>query len=347
MEAPAAPRVLVVDDSPLIRRVLTHLLTTAGLEVVGTAADPYEARDQVRSLNPDVITLDIEMPKMDGITFLKNLMRARPIPVVMISTLTERGADATIAALEAGAVDFFTKPRLDQAGGLEAQRDVLAGKVRAAARANVRFHGSLIAPHPAALQRRANATPAQRLIAIGSSTGGTEAVAQVLHELHGTSAGVVITQHIPEMFSARWAERLDKVGPLRVTEAVDGAPILEGHGYVAHGGRHLRVERGGGGFVCRVGDDAPVNGHRPSVEALFDSVLSAAGKAACAAILTGMGDDGAAAMLRLRKAGLFTVAQDEASSVVWGMPGQAVRLGAALEVLPLSAIGARLSAASR
>jgi two-component system chemotaxis response regulator CheB len=344
-------RVLVVDDSALVRELLTALLSgDPELTVVGTAVDPYDARDKVLALSPDVITLDVEMPKMDGITFLRSLMKRKPTPVVMVSTLTERGADVTMAALAAGAVDFIAKPKFDLADGLERQRHMLLAKVKAAARANLKAIAHLpLPPAPAPTVRAvvAGARPSDRLIAIGASTGGTEAVAEVLRTFPPDSPGVVITQHIPEMFSARWAARLSNTTPLEVAEAVDGAPILVGHGYVAPGGRHLRVAKALSGWVCKLGDDAPVNGHRGSVEVLFDSVGEAAGPRAVAALMTGMGVDGSKALLRLRQRGCFTIAQDEASSVVWGMPGEAVRLGGAVEVEPLTRIAARLIAQVR
>ena len=344
-------RVLVVDDSALVRDLLTALLASdPELSVIGTAIDPYDARDKVLALKPDVITLDVEMPKMDGITFLRSLMKRRPTPVVMISTLTERGAEVTMAALAAGAVDFIAKPKFDLAEGLERQAHLLIAKVKAAARANLKAIAHLPLPPPAAALAHAPlsaARPSERLIAIGASTGGTEAIAEVLRTFPPDAPGVVIAQHIPELFSARWAARLSRTTPLEVAEAIDGAPILTGHAYVAPGGRHLRVVRGVNGWLCKLGDDAQVNGHRPSVEVLFDSVGESVGVRAVAALLTGMGADGSRALLRLRQRGCFTVAQDEATSVVWGLPGEAVRFGAAVEVAPLSRVAERLVSQAR
>lgn len=339
-------RVLVVDDSPLVRRVLTQIFRSSPeLEVVGEAGDPYEARDQVVALKPDVITLDVEMPKMNGVTFLKNLMRQRPTPVVMVSTITERGAAVTMAALDAGAVDFFAKPKINMLDGLEREGALLISKVKYAAKVDLarlvserKRTATITKPPKIGLSR-----PTERVVAIGSSTGGPDAVAQVLASFPSNSPAVVIAQHIPELFSARWAERLDRVSQLKVCEAVDGQPLLQGCGYVAPGGRHMRVERRGTGLVCRIEEDAGrALPYRPCVNLLFDSVREAVGGQAVVALMTGMGNDGAEAMLALRQAGAFTVAQDEATSVVWGMPGEAYRMGAACEVVPLQRIAERL-----
>jgi two-component system chemotaxis response regulator CheB len=339
---PAPPvRVLVVDDSALVRQLLTELLgADPGIEVVGTASDPYIARERIKQLSPDVLTLDVEMPRMDGLTFLRNLMRLRPMPVVMVSTLTQAGAQVTLDALELGAIDYVAKPSLDVARGLTDYAGVLTAKVRQAARARV--------------SRMAATTPAQeyagpvgyrttdRLLAIGASAGGTQAIREVLAAMPADAPATVIAQHIPASFSAAFAERLDRNSRMTVLEAGDGQPLLSGHAYVAPGGRHLRVVRSGARWVAALGDDAPVRGHRPSVDALFESVAANAGANACAALLTGMGDDGARGLLALRKAGAPTFAQDEATSVVWGMPGAAVALNAAQDVLPLSQVAHRL-----
>jgi two-component system chemotaxis response regulator CheB len=359
-----------------MRKLLRALLEADGsIEVVGTAQDPFEAREKIKALNPDVLTLDIEMPKMDGLTFLRNLMRLRPMPVVMVSSLTERGADATLAALELGAVDFVPKPRLDLADGLEALAQVLIEKIKAAsvARPSVRRRveggdavtsGAGSAATFATLATSAAGTVAalaagrprrtiteigttDRLIAMGSSTGGTEAVAEILAGFPADAPAVVIAQHIPEVFSRRWAARLDAGSAIAVAEAADGDQILIGHAYVAPGGRHLRVERSGARYFCRVGDDPPVNRHRPSVDVLFQSVAAEVGPSAVGVILTGMGADGAEGLAEMARRGSPTVAQDRATSVVWGMPGEAVRRGAAEEVLPLAEIGPRLLALAR
>jgi two-component system chemotaxis response regulator CheB len=333
-------RVLIVDDSALVRNVLTEILAAdPGIEVVGTAPDPYVAREKIKALNPDVLTLDVEMPRMDGITFLGNLMRLRPMPVVMVSTLTEKGAETTLEALALGAVDFVAKPREDVSGRLGDYAEEIIGKVKAAARASVRALARDASP-AAATGKPAKAAAgagraAERLIAIGSSTGGTEAVKDILVHLPPDAPGIVIAQHIPPGFSAAFARRLDDLTALTVCEAVDRQPILTGHAYVAPGGRHLHVERESSRYLCRVTDDAPVNLHKPSVDVLFHSVAKCAGDRAVGAILTGMGNDGAKGLKAMREAGATTIAQDQATSVVWGMPGEAVKLGAVAAVLPL------------
>jgi two-component system chemotaxis response regulator CheB len=345
-------RVLVVDDTALVRQVLSELLAAdPHIEVVGTAVDAYAARDKIKALNPDVITLDIEMPKMDGLTFLENLMRLRPMPVVMCSTLTERGAEATFKALELGAVDFIAKPKADFADAIEQYAEEIRSKVKTAACARVR---ALVARPAFSVAERKDADSVLprvaaprvagtgRIIAIGASTGGTEAVREVLAALPAGMPPIVITQHIPELFSKPFAERLDRSCALTVHEAADGMPIEAGHAYVAPGGRHLLVVREGARTVCRLSDADPVNRHRPSVDVLFRSVANLAGANAIGVILTGMGDDGARGLLELLEAGAPTLAQDEATSVVWGMPGSAVKLGAAAQVLPLGRIAQTL-----
>jgi two-component system, chemotaxis family, protein-glutamate methylesterase/glutaminase len=333
-------RVMVVDDSALMRKLLTEILgADPELEVVATAGDPFEARDRIKAINPDVLTLDVEMPKMDGVAFLRNLMRLRPMPVVMVSSLTERGAEVTLSALEAGAFDFVTKPKLDLVTGMHAEADALREVVKAAARSNC----SHFRERPRAVVPKVSSTlrTTEQLIVIGASTGGTEAVASVLNTFPPDAPATLIAQHIPAGFSRSWAQRLHDHSALTVREAVDGEPALVGHAYVAPGGYHLRILRSGARYLCRVSDDAPVNRHRPSVDALFDSVAERAGSNAVGIILTGMGADGARGLLKMRTAGCPTIAQDEASAVVWSMPGEAVKLGAALEVLPLSSIANR------
>jgi two-component system, chemotaxis family, protein-glutamate methylesterase/glutaminase len=333
-------RVLVVDDSALVRALMSELLgDDPGIEVVGTAADPYIARDKIKQLSPDVLTLDVEMPRMDGLTFLSNLMRLRPMPVVMVSSLTEGGAKVTLDALALGAVDFIAKPKIDVARGLAEYRSVLVEKVKQAARARV----NRIAPTKSAAYDGPIAyRTTDRLLAIGASTGGTEAIREVLAQMPADAPATVIVQHIPAAFSGPFAERLDRHSRMTVAEAVDQQPLLAGHAYVAPGGRHLRVVRSGARWICRLGDDDPVRRHRPSVDVLFQSVAAHAGRNASAALLTGMGDDGAQGLLALRRAGARTVVQDEASSVVWGMPGAAVALGAADDVVPLPQVAHRL-----
>jgi two-component system chemotaxis response regulator CheB len=342
---PGKVRVLIVDDSALVRQVLSEILSQdPGIEVVGTASDPLIARDKIKQLEPDVLTLDVEMPRMDGLTFLQNLMRLRPMPVVMVSSLTEAGAQVTLDALALGAVDFVTKPKLDVERGLNHYASELCERVRNAARARV---ARLLPTAAAPLQ----ATPIKyrttdRLIAIGASTGGTEAIRAILELMPADAPATVITQHIPAAFSRPFAERLDRHSKMTVVQAEDDMPLLAGHAYVAPGGLHLRVQRSGARWRCRLGEDDPVRRHRPSVDALFESVAQAAGANASAALLTGMGDDGARGLLALRKAGAATMVQDEASSVVWGMPGAAYTLGAAQQVLPLAEIASALLAST-
>ncbi len=403
MSAPI--RVLIVDDSALVRQLLSAILSSdPDIEVVGTAPDPYVARDKIKALNPDVLTLDIEMPRMDGLGFLEKIMALRPMPVVMCSVATETGAAVTLDALEIGAVDFVAKPGASGRSFGEYRSEVIA-KVRMAAYARVTAYRGTVAsapvsvpsstpasappPEPAvdaaaepAAERESPAAPAPRdpaaanesrqrsprrelvavpaaagpagvspprrrdraarveLIAIGASTGGVAAIQTVLEGLpvDGLPA-VVITQHIPAGFSESFATRLDSQLELNVHQASDGLVIEAGHVYIAPGGHQFSIDADGDGFVCRVARDARVNLHRPSVQVLFQSVARHAGARAIGVMLTGMGADGAQAMLEMRQAGAYNLVQDEASSVVWGMPGAAVKLGAANEVLPLEAIG--------
>lgn len=338
-------RVLVIDDSALVRQLMTQLLGEAdGIEVVGTAADPYIAREKIKQLAPDVLTLDVEMPRMDGLTFLRNLMRLRPMPVVMVSTLTERGAQVTLDALALGAVDFVAKPKLDVVKGFNEYASLLVEKIRHAARARVSRAAS--APVPVRELPAIGYRTTDRLIAIGASTGGTEAIREVLAQMPADAPAIMIAQHIPAAFSAAFAERLNRHSKMTVVHVECDQPLLAGHAYLAPGGRHLRVHRSGARWHCRLCDDEPVRRHRPSVDALFESVAEHAGANASAALLTGMGDDGARGMLALRKAGAATFAQDEASSVVWGMPGAAVALAAVDEVLPLEHIAHHLLCAA-
>lgn len=342
-------KVLVVDDSAVVRQILTELLgSDPQIEVVGAAADPLLAREKIKRLNPDVLTLDVEMPRMDGLAFLENIMRLRPMPVLMVSSLTERGADITLQALALGAVDFVTKPKLDVARGLGDYAVEIIAKVKAAARARVQPLArpaqrleTTAAPRPA-IATAARFRTTDRLIAIGASAGGTEAIRVVLEQMPPDAPAIVLTQHIPGGFSRAFVERLDRHSQMLVREASDGEAILPGHAYLPPGDRHLRVIRDGARWRCRIDDGAPVNRHRPAVDVLFRSVAQNAGANAVAAILTGMGDDGARGLLELRQAGAATLVQDEATSVVWGMPGAAYRLGAAQEVLPLDRIAGRL-----
>jgi two-component system chemotaxis response regulator CheB len=335
-------RVLVIDDSAYVRQILTQILSAdPGIDVVGCASDAHVAREMIRRLNPDVLTLDIEMPRMDGLTFLRNLMRLRPMPVVMVSSLTERGAEVTLDALALGAVDFLSKPHTDLGVTLRDYGAELIAKVKAAAGAGVRSTVAL-APTPPARAAAAPISTTNIILAIGASTGGTEAIRELLAQLPPDAPGTVITQHIPRAFSAAFARRLNDSSALRVQEAEDGQQVLPGHAYVAPGDRHLKVERSGARYLCRLDHGAAVNHLRPSVDVLFASVAQAAGARSIGVLLTGMGRDGAQGLLQMRNGGSQTIAQDEASSVVWGMPGEAVALGAAQLVLPLSAIAVRL-----
>ncbi len=341
-------RVLIVDDSALVRKLLTEVISREpDFTVVGAARDPYEARELIKALNPDVLTLDVEMPRMDGITFLNNLMRLRPMPVVMVSSLTERGADVTMAALEAGAIDFVTKPQSGLHEGLADLAEELCQKLRVAAAANVQATRARQTDSGKQRDKTALIKTTDRLVVVGSSTGGTEAVASILQELPPDAPAVVIAQHIPELFSARFAQRLDDESQIRVKEAVDGEQLLLGHAYVARGNYHLRVKRSGAKYFCSVTQEGHVNRHRPSVDVLFDSAAREAGANAIGVILTGMGDDGARGLKTMRDTGSATLAQDKSTSVVWGMPGEAVKLGAAQEVLPLDRIATRVLELSR
>ena len=347
-------RVLIVDDSALVRQVLTEILNSdPRIEVAGSAADPYAAREKIKALNPDVLTLDVEMPRMDGLTFLSNLMRLRPMPVVMVSSLTERGADTTLRALELGAVDFVSKPKVDLAHTLKEYADELIEKVKAAAGAHVRTierstpTAEVVPKYSADAVIKQGARPrhfrtTDRIVALGASTGGTEAIKEVLVRLPPDAPGMVIAQHIPEAFSGPFAQRMDGCSQVRVFEAQDGQQILPGHVYIAPGSHHLLVARDGARFVCRLSDGPPVNRHRPSVDVLFRSVAQNAGQNAIGVLLTGMGDDGARGLKEVQEAGAPTIAQDERTSVVWGMPGAAVKLGAADDVLPLLKVADRI-----
>jgi two-component system chemotaxis response regulator CheB len=340
----AKTRVVVVDDSALVRSLLTEIINRqSDMECVGSASDPFAAREMIRNLDPDVITLDVEMPRMDGIDFLSKLMRLRPMPVVMVSTLTERGAEVTLKALELGAVDFVAKPKIGVADGLKQLADEITEKVRTASKARV---SKLHAPAPAVAVAGAaapvKAAPqsigrlsTEKLIFIGASTGGTEATKEVLMNLPPDSPGVVITQHMPPGFTKSYASRLDGLCKIRVKEAVDGERILPGHAYIAPGGFHLSVERSGANYIARVADGEPVNRHKPSVEVLFESAARVVGRNALGIMLTGMGADGAKAMRTMKDAGSYNVCQDEATCVVFGMPREAIAHGAADEVLPL------------
>jgi two-component system chemotaxis response regulator CheB len=338
-------RVLVVDDSALIRSVMKELINReADMECVGAAPDPLVAREMIKTLNPDVLTLDVEMPKMDGLEFLERLMRLRQMPVVMVSTLTARGSDITFRALALGAVDFVSKPKMDIARGMEEYASEITDKIRAAAQARVRK--TVAAP---AISERLSAdailpsiagryASTEKLIIIGASTGGTEAIKEVLIRLPADVPGILITQHMPEAFTRSFADRLNGLCKISVKEAGHNERILPGHAYVAPGHSHLLLRRSGANYMTELSAGPPVNRHRPSVDVLFRSAANVAGGNAMGIILTGMGRDGAQGLLEMRQAGSHTIAQDEASCVVFGMPRESVALGAACEVTPLQEI---------
>ncbi|KQU80371.1 MULTISPECIES: chemotaxis response regulator protein-glutamate methylesterase [unclassified Rhizobacter] len=347
----AKTRVVVVDDSALVRSLLTEIINRQpDMECIGAASDPLVAREMIRNLNPDVITLDVEMPRMDGIDFLSKLMRLRPMPVVMVSTLTERGADVTLRALELGAIDFVAKPKIGVADGLKLLAEDITDKVRVASKAHIRkLHVPASAPadgtapaRPAAPVASLGRLSTEKIIFIGASTGGTEATKEVLVNLPPDCPAVMITQHMPPGFTRSYAARLDGLCRIRVKEAQDGERVLPGHAYIAPGGLHLSVERSGANYIARVQDGEPVNRHKPSVEVLFKSAARVVGPNALGIMLTGMGADGAKAMRELRDAGSYNMVQDEASCVVFGMPREAINAGAAHEVLPLTQIATHL-----
>nr|BAL54287.1 chemotaxis response regulator protein-glutamate methylesterase [uncultured prokaryote] len=332
-------RVLIIDDSVVIRQLLKDIFARdGGIEVVGTASDPIDGYDKIVQMKPDVLTLDVEMPRMDGITFLEKLMRSHPMPVVMVSTLTREGSEVTLKALELGAVDFIAKPTQSIFTGMAALSHEITSKVKAAARARVRPKQAHVAPVelPQTSPRRVTGT--NRLIAIGASTGGPEAIRQVLQGLPAEVPPVVIVQHMPPVFTRSFAERLDKLCTVRVKEAEDGDVLQPGHAYIAPGDYHLQVVRNGSQYRARVVQTEPVNRHRPSVDALFDSVVQASGASTVAVLLTGMGADGARGLKKLREAGAHTIAQDEETCVVFGMPREAIQMGGAEFVLPLPQI---------
>lgn len=330
-------RVLIVDDSAVVRKVMTEILASdPSIEVISTAPDPYVAWDKIQKLKPDMITLDVEMPRMDGLTFLDKLMRAHPMPVLMVSSLTEKGAETTLRALELGAIDFVTKPKIDVAHGTEEIRDEIVTKVKVVAGARVRKRAEIAAaavPEPPAASPLPAAT--DKVLAVGSSTGGTEALRVFLSGLPADAPGVVAVQHMPPGFTSSFAKRLDSMCRVRVSEAKDGDRVLRGHALLAPGDLQMEVRRSGGETFVRIHPGERVNHHRPSVDVLFHSCARHLGRNAVALILTGMGADGARGMLAMRQAGARTAAQDEATSVVFGMPREAIALGAVEEVVPI------------
>ncbi len=340
-------KVLIIDDSALMRAMLTEIIGGApDLEVVGSAPDPIAAREMIKSLNPDVLTLDVEMPKMNGLEFLDRLMRLRPMPVVMISSLTKRGSEVTMQALELGAVDFVAKPRAESASLLEAYAEDIRDKIRAACGARIKPALRRLAPAVetgrsggASLSRR---VLEEKLIAIGASTGGTEAIKEVLINLPAEVPGIVMVQHMPETFTPSFAARLNNLSRLTVIEARGGERILPGQAYLAPGHSHLLVKRVGASYVTELSQAEPVNRHRPAVDVLFHSVAQQVRGNAVGVILTGMGKDGAQGMLEMRSAGAWNIGQDQESCVVYGMPREAAQVGAVDEVAPLSQVAERI-----
>jgi two-component system chemotaxis response regulator CheB len=338
-------KVLIVDDSALMRELLTEILRSdPEIEVVGAAADPFIARDLIKAHQPNVITLDVEMPRMDGLTFLEKLMRSYPIPVVMISSLTEKGCDVALRALSLGAIDYIPKPKLSIASGtLELSEEIIA-KVKAAATARVILRPPRNSVYAAPVQSNlSHINASHKIIAIGASTGGTEALRDLLEPLPADFPAIAIVQHMPEKFTAQFAKRLDSLCKISVKEAVDGDRLLVGHALIAPGNHHMELVRQGAEYTVRITQTEQVNRHRPSVDVLFNSCATNVGANGIGVILTGMGADGARGLLAMRKAGAFTVAQDEHTSVVFGMPKEAIACGAAQEVHPLQKIASAVA----
>lgn len=344
-------RVLIVDDSAVIRKILSEVLSSDDeIEVVGTAMDPYIAREKIKLLNPDVLTLDVEMPKMSGISFLKNLMRLRPMPVVMVSSLTQKGADIALEALGLGAIDYVGKPDATSKNNLSDYADEIINKVKVAASTN-QDTGSVAqssqsnksSAKSSQSNKSLNKNCKQEIIAIGASTGGTEAIKDILCGMQPSSYSVVIVQHIPKAFSKAFADRVNNMSALEVVEAEDKQKIIPGYVYIAPGDKHLRVIKKNNSYHCQLDDSEPYNRHKPSVDLLFNSVCKSAGDNAIGILLTGMGADGARGLKEMQDSGAITIAQDEQSSIVWGMPGEAVKLNAADYVLPLDIITNKLT----
>jgi two-component system chemotaxis response regulator CheB len=337
-------RVLVIDDSALIRSMLTEILASRDdIEVVGTAEDPFIAREKIKQLAPDVLTLDIEMPKMTGLQFLQNLMRLRPMPVIMVSTLTDRGAPETLEALELGAVDYICKPKAKTETKLKIFAEELVDKVRMASTARVRPYQE----NTVSKTKPKSGGAYNKVIAVGSSTGGTEAIKELLSSVPEDCPPILITQHIPKVFSTSFAERLDRSLPVEVFEAQEGMIVRPGCVYIAPGDFHLTFVKSGSKVVCHIIQTEKVNRHRPAVDVMFNSLLEVYGSGIVAVMLTGMGADGAQAMLNLKKSGVVTYAQDEATSVVWGMPQAAYNLGAVDELVPLQKISEKMLKAAQ
>ncbi len=333
-------KVLVIDDSALIRSLLKEMINEQkDMEVVGTAPDPLIAREMIKQLNPDVLTLDVEMPKMDGLDFLEKLMRLRPMPVIMVSTLTERGSEITMRALELGAIDFVTKQKTSISSGMREYTDLITDKIRTASKARIATLARSVKPQANGEVQSAIKNPlisSEKLLIIGASTGGTEAIKSFLMQMPSDCPGILITQHMPAGFTKSFAQRLDSLCKISVKEAVDGERVLPGHAYIAPGDYHLLLGRSGANYVTKLSDAEPVSRHKPSVDVLFDSAADNAGKNAIGVIMTGMGKDGAAGMAKMKQTGAYNFAQDEASCVVFGMPREAIAHGGVHEVLPLN-----------
>lgn len=338
-------RVLIIDDSALIRSILKGIVNSQpDMEVVGAASNPLQAREMIKTLNPDVLTLDVEMPEMDGLTFLEKLMRRRPMPVLMISTLNERGSEAALRSLELGAVDLLARPKLGVAEGMQAYADEIAGKIRIASRAHVQ-NTVIGAPSNSSLPTLGCRTAStEKLIIVGASTGGTEALKEFLIPMPADAPAILVAQHMPEAFTRSFAERLNGLSKMTVTEGVHNERVLPGHVYIAPGHSHMLVKRSGSNYVIELNQASPVNHHRPSVEVLFRSAAQCAGANAIGVMLTGMGKDGAVGMLEMRQAGAYNFAQDEATCVVYGMPRAAVEVGAAHESVPIQDMAGRVLA---
>ena len=329
-------KVLIIDDSALIRSLLTEIINQQkDMEVVGVAPDPIVARDLIKQLNPDVLTLDVEMPKMDGLDFLEKLMRLRPMPVVMVSTLTERGSEITLRALELGAIDFVTKPKVSISNGMLEYSELITDKIRIAAKAK------LVNLHPKARVNETSSPPSllknplissEKLLIIGASTGGTEAIKTFLLQMPSDCPGILITQHMPAGFTKSFADRLNSLCKISVKEGIDGERVLPGHAYIAPGDQHLLLAKSGANYITKLSNAEPVNRHKPSVDVLFDSAAMHAGKNAVGVILTGMGKDGALGMHNMKNAGAYNFSQDEASCVVFGMPKEAIAQGGVHEI---------------
>ncbi len=339
-------KVLIIDDSALIRSILKEVINSyPDMMAIGAAANPLQAREMIRTLNPDVLTLDVEMPEMDGLTFLEKLMRLRPMPVLMISSLTERGSEAALRALELGAVDFLAKPKLGISEGMHEYADDIAEKIRAAYMSRSRIAQKLTAtasPFESLPSLGNRITSTEKIIMLGASTGGTEAIKEFLIRLPADAPGILIAQHMPEAFTKTFAARLDSLCKLNVVEAQGNERVLPGHVFIAPGHSHLMLKRSGANYMTELSQAAPVNHHRPSVEVLFRSAAKHAGPNVIGVMLTGMGKDGANAMLEMRQAGAYNFAQNEETCVVFGMPREAIAVGAVDEIVPIQDMAQRV-----